>query len=490
MCISHRVNWREENGLALMGAMVISLALVVLSGVFLELVWQESVGADAGENAAVVQHLTDAAGEIVIGWFHDPASAPQAISPVLARRFLTPDGSPTFFDANARSQFAGSAEQPDIILDASNPNDHRTLNDPETGLFKTMTRSGSVRLLKLYAPTKPGMLCTVEATVETRHLKPFRQTIVLQLQALELPALRAGLQSGQNLALLSSGSMIGGVHWGTVRVGGNMTIHGLQEIPALNSLASVTGQSYDESLVREDRWMEMWVGGEVHTQNPSGGAPETQMLPGNVHELRNPTPGILLDRWRYDLLKQVAMRFGNYYAIDRQGLLYQDGLVEPGRGLSPEQVFGSPRVGEQLGLIFVDTLDGTAPHGDNLGTLQLSTRYFEGVAVIQGHVVFGPSSTGRTLKAQSPQTGGGGGHEERRSVFLTGVHLNGVLYAAGNITVSNAGKIYGTVIAEGDIRSMDPGAVLEVWHDEDMSRGLFRGVPLVARAPGTWMSRY
>jgi hypothetical protein len=490
MCTDDSVNWRGENGLALMGSMVVSLALVVLSGVFLEMVWQESVGADAGKRAAVAQHLADGAGEIVIGWFHDPEASPRTISTVLARRFLTAEGTPTFFDSNGRSQFAGSEEQPDIVLDGSNPSDHRILNDPETGLFKTMTHSGVIRMLKLYAPAKPGMLCTVEATVETRQLKPFRQSITMQLEAVELPALRAGLQSGRNLALLSNGSTGGGVHWGAVRVGGSVTIRTMEEIPALNSLASVTGQSYDESLVREDRWMEMWAGGEIRLQNPSGDTPAMSMLPNNVHALQSPTPGMALSRWGYDLLKHAAMRFGNYYAIDRQGLLYQDGVVESGHGLFPDQVFGSRRVGEQLGLIFIDTLDGTAPRGDNLGTLHLGTTYFEGVAVIQGHVVFGPSSTGRTLKVQAPQTGGSGGREERRSIDLTGVNLNGVLYAAGNIMVSGAGKVYGAVIAEGDIRSTDAGAVLEVWHDEDMSRGLFRGVPLVARAPGTWMARY
>lgn len=479
-----------EKGLALMGSMVVSLALVLLGVALLELLWQESLSADAGKKAAAAQQLADAAGELVIGWFHNPQAGPAGISTVLAKRLVRDDGTATYFDKAGRSQFIGSADRPDVLLDASSQTDDRVLHDPDIGLFRPMLGSGMIRRLKIYAPSKPGWLCTVEVTVETRHHTPFRESIGMQLAAIELPALRPGLQSGKNLGLLSDGRSIGGVHWGSVAVGKDLVIRRVEDIPTLNPAAPITGRSYDDSLVREDRWMTMWIGERVLVTEPPQDSMDNQTLPLHVHEQQNPTPGIRFDRWSYDELKLTALKFGGYYAIDQDGLLYEDGLVEPGRGVSPDKVLGSQRVGDQLGLIFIDTLDRTAPREDNLGTVRLSMGYFEGVAVIQGHVLLSPSSAGQQLKVQGPQTGDGGSTANRETVQLTGMHLNGVLYAAGNMTVGRAARVYGTVMAEGSILSAGAGATLEIWHDDDMSRGLYRGVPLVHRAPGTWSMRY
>jgi hypothetical protein len=438
----------------------------------------------------VAQQLADAAGEVVIGWFHNPHASPPAVSVVLGKRFVTDDGNPTFFDQNGRSQFTGNVDQPDVVLDASNQADDRLLNDPSAGAFRAMIGSGTVRKLKIYAPSKPGLLCTVEVTVETQHRKPYRQSIGMQLEALDLPALRAGLQSGRHLSLVPDNSSVGGVHWASVRAVGDLKIRRVEDIPLLSPTASMTGQSYDESLAREDRWLEIWIGGHVVVTQPPPDSTADQTLPSNVHEQQNPTPGVRLDRWGYEQLKQAAIRFGSYYAIDQQGLLYQDGIVEAGRGLSPDDVFGSRQVGDQLGLIFVDTLDRTAPRADNLGTVRLSTGYVEGVVVIQGHVHLNPSSSGQSLKVWTPSADRAGGAGAGQPVQLIGVQMNGVLYVAGDITVGRATRVYGTVVAEGSILSDVAGATLEIWHDDDMGRGLFRGVPLVSRAPGTWWMRY
>jgi hypothetical protein len=34
------------------------------------------------------------------------------------------------------------------------------------------------------------------------------------------------------------------------------------------------------------------------------------------------------------------------------------------------------------------------------------------------------------------------------------------------------------------------GSTLEVWYDTDIGEGLYRGVPVVYKAPGTWLVRY
>ncbi|MDH5642001.1 MAG: hypothetical protein OEY28_11970 [Nitrospira sp.] len=487
--MGHIERVKGEKGLALMGAMVVSLILVVLSVALLDMLWRESLSADSAEKAAVAQQLADAAGELVIGWFHSPQTAPEGISAALTKRLITHDGNATYFDTEGYSQFTGTADRPDVSLDASNQTDDRLLNDPDIGVFRMMHDFGVVRLIKIYAPTKPGALCTVDVAVETRHHVPFSQSITMELDAIELPPLRTGLQSKNNLRLIPEGHSVGGVHWGPVAVGKDMVIRRIEDIPALNLSAPITGRSYDESSVREDRWLQMWVGERVVVTEPLPDSTGDQILPLHVHDRQNPTPGIRLDQWSYDQLKRVAMKFGSYYAIDQEGLLYQDGMIAPSRGVTPANVFGSERAGDQLGLIFVDTLDQTAPHGDNLGTVHLNMPYFEGVAVIQGHVLFSPTSGGNSLNAQGPPTGDGGSRIAHETIPLTGLHLNGVLYAAGDITVGRGARVYGAVISEGNIVSDKAGATLEIWHDDDMSRGLYRGVPLVYRGPGTWSVR-
>lgn len=481
----------NPRGIALLGVLVLLLLLSVMGATLLNLAGQETISLNVGREAAVAQQLADAAEELVVGWFHRPRTSPPFITAALAKQHQTVEGWPSFFDHAGRSQFVGTADHPDLLLDTTNPTDDRLLNDPATGLFRSVRNLGTVQQIKIYAPSKPGLLCTIDATVQTEEPASFRQSVSVQLSTLDLPALRAGVQVEQSLGLPhpSHESSVG-VHWGTLTVGGHLVVRRVEEIPRLSASAPVTGQRYDEMTVREDRWTAMWVGGDVQVTEPPPGQSAIPILPSHVHPQQHPIPGVRFDRWSYDLLKQVAMRHGAYYVIDRAGLLYPDGVVHPGRGISPDQVFRSKSVGDQLGLIFVDTLDQTAPRADNLGTVRLASGYFEGLAVVEGHVLFSPSASGNQLPVLSPPTGDSGSVTGRIPVDLPGIHLKGVLYAAGTITVDRPTHVYGAVMAEETIVSTAPGASLDVWHNYDMSRGMFEGLPVVYAAPGTWLVRY
>jgi len=318
-----------------------------------------------------------------------------------------------------------------------------------------------------------------------------RHTLSMQLAALDLPALRAGVQVGGNLGLPEVGKESGAlVHWGDLTVGGNLVLQRLEEIPALYATAPVSGQGYREMSLREDRWLHIWVGGTVQVTQPPVGQSQYPPLPLNVHRGQNPTPGVRLDRWGYEQFKQMALRYGTYVAIDREGLLYPNGVVEPGQGVLPDEFLRSRSVGDAKGLVFIDTLDRTAPRGDNLGVLRLSAAYTEATLVVQGHVVFSPSSAGQSLSVFSPTQAGQADSTSRIPVQLSGIHLNGALYAAGNITLDQTARVFGAVAAEGTIAVATPGATLEVWYNQEISQGLFRGVPVVLRAPGTWLVRY
>ena len=481
----------SQQGIALLGAMVVALILSMLGATLLNLAGQEAVSAGLANQSAVAQQLADAAGELVVAWFHSPQTTvdlPQ-LSSLREKRNLDREGAPSFFDPSGRSQFVGTADQPDIRLQTGNSSDNRLLNDPERGMFRTMTHLGQVEELKVYAPSKPGLLCTVDATVATNTIPPVRQSILMQLGALDLPPLRAAVQVGQHLGRFQPGSESPiSVHWGELKVGGDLILTQTDEIPLRSTLAPVTGQAYDEMTRREDRWMEAWIGGTVQmTQPPSE---QTPHFPDNLHVGQNPIPGVRLDQWTYEQIKRVAKRFGRYYAIDREGLLYPNGIVEPGRGMSPDEVFRSQAAGDQQGLIFIDTLDQTAPRPDNLGVVRLHAPYFEGMAVVQGHVMFAPSGAGQFIPVLSPPQTSQSHDLVRTPIQLSGMHFNGVLYASGDITITGRGKLYGVVAAGGTISSAGAGSRLEVWYDHDLSRGLYRGLPVVYRAHGTWMARY
>jgi len=480
-----------QQGIALLAAMVLVLIVSVLGMTLLNLAGQEAMSAGAGNQAAVAQQLADAAGELAVTWFHNPQSItgiPQ-IALLRQKRSQEVEGAPSFFDRSGRSQFVGTVDQPDFRLHTGNPADEEVLNDPDRGLFKTMHHLGHVEEMKLYAPSKPGLLCTVEATVIPHAHPPMKQSVRMQLSALNLSPLRAAVQVKQHLGLPQQGreSRVN-VHWGDLKVGEDLVLRRAEEIPTKSALALISNQSYDDVSQREDRWMEAWVGGDIHTTLPPSGV--ISSLPHNAHHSQSPIPGIRFDQWTYEQLKRLAKQFGHYYAIDRQGLLYPQGVVEPGHGLAPDDVMRSLTSGDQRGLIFIDTLDQTAPRGDNLGVITLRAPYFEGTVVMQGHIVLAPGGPGQSIQVLSPPQTVGATQSTRSSLQLTGIHFNGVLYASGNITLSGDIKFFGAIVTEGTIVPSSSGSRLEVWYDHDLGQGLYRGLPVVYRAPGTWSVTY
>ncbi len=481
----------DQRGIALLGAMVIVLVLSVLATTLLNLSGQEAVSASAAGQLGIAQQLADASAELVVGWFHEPLST-STIPAIVALRTRTGrdiDGAPSFFDATGRSQFAGTVDRPDLHLQAQNDSDNRLLNDPEYGLFRAMQHLGHVEELKVYAPTNPGLLCTVDTTVATNTTPSVRQSVRMQLSALGLPALKTAVQVHGNLGQPKlGGESPVSLHWGELKVGGRLVLKTATDLPRKSRIALLSGQSYEELGQREDRWVEVWVGGDAQLTQPLV-QPFTD-VPTNMHVGQHPVPGVRFDEWPYEHLKRIAKRFGRYYAIDRDGLLYLHGIVEPGKGVSPEVVVRSQAPGDQLGLIFVDTLDQMPPRADNLGVLKLKAPYIEGTVVMQGHIELAPNGSGAVIPALSPPTPDQSNSLVRTPVHIMGINFNGVLHAIGTITLSGGVRLYGAALVGETIVRSDSGSSLEVWYDYDLGEGLFRGLPVVYRAPGTWMARF
>ena len=475
--------------------LLVALLLISLLGVAgmtsLYLAGQDGLGVSAMKEDNVAQQLADGAADVVISWFHDPSVTPTSIAGLLMKRQGDPSIGPSFFDVAGRSQFVGTADHPDILLDAANHADNQMLNDLPNGVSHTLGGLGRILKLKVYGPLQPGLLSTVEVTATTVDYRPIARTVQLQLGAVSIPAVRAAVQVGQTLGVMQPGGESPVmVHWGDQRVLGDLTVQRVEDLVFKSAAASITGQSYDQMLSAQDRWTEYWIGGIVSVISPPPGQGANPLLPENVHLHQYPTPGVRLDQWDYDLLKKIALRWGTYYRLDRVGQLHPQGAQRADQGVTPADALESHTIGDHRGLVFIDTVDGQAPRVDNMGTLVLDADYFEGLLVVQGHIVLRPRAAGKSVPALSPSSPGTQSLGARVPVQLSGIHVNGLLYAAGAIRIERSAHLYGAMMAGQSVTSVGTGTGIEVWYNADLAQGLFRGVPVVYRAPGTWLVKY
>jgi hypothetical protein len=206
----------------------------------------------------------------------------------------------------------------------------------------------------------------------------------------------------------------------------------------------------------------------------SGPHPNVLAHWGVLVPTRPPSP------WQYQVFKDYARRFGSYYVPDREGRLYKDGMMDPSAALTPAEVFGSQAVGDQRGLVFIDTLDQARPAAENLATVVLDAPYMEGTFYVNAHVILRTEGRGETVPALPPPTEG---LASRIPVSLAGVAIRGVLHASGTIRVEGQPHVFGAVVAE---RGLVGGGLLEVWYNADLGRGRIQGLPVVFPVRGTW----
>ncbi len=481
----------HDEGHVLLASLILIFLLGIAGMTSLYLAGQDGVGIGAMKEDNAAQQLADGAADIVISWFHDPTVTPASLVGLLMKRQGDFTSGPSFFDAAGHSQFVGTADRPDILLDAANQADNQTLNNSPSGFSRALGGLGRILQLKVYGPLQPGLLSTVEVTATTVDHRPVTRTVQLQLGALSVPAVRAAVQVGQTLgAMQPGGESPVMVHWGDQRIAGDLTVQRIEDLVLKNTAAAVTGQSYEQMLYAQDRWTEYWIGGTVSVISPPSGQGTNPPLPEHVHQHQYPTPGVRLDQWDYDSLKKIALRWGTYYRIDRMGQLHPQGATDSDQGITPTDALESQVIGDHRGLVFIDTIDGQVPRADNMGTLVLDTDYFEGLLVVQGHVVCRPRAAGKSVPALSPSQPGTESLGTRVPVQLSGIHVNGLLYAAGAIRIERSAQLYGAMMAGQSVTSIGTGVAIEIWYNADLAQGLFRGVPVVYRAPGTWLAKY
>ncbi len=265
----------ENHGHVLLASLMLVIMLSLLSMTALYLVGQDAPGISAMREQGQSQQLADAATELVVSWFHDASTTPASIAGLLAKRQGDPIGGASFFDAEGRSQFIGTPDRPDLLLDAANEGHERILNEPPSGFSGPLSEAGRLEMIKLYAPMEPGLLGTVEVTASTRGSRPLASTIRFQLGAVNLPPVRAAIQTGQGFTASSpEGETPVLVHWGDALVMGDMAVNRIDDLVAKNTNASVNGQSYETMGGIEDRWVDYWIGGSLSVLSSPGGTDE------------------------------------------------------------------------------------------------------------------------------------------------------------------------------------------------------------------------
>jgi len=166
--------------------------------------------------------------------------------------------------------------------------------------------------------------------------------------------------------------------------------------------------------------------------------------------------------WDYQRMKALAMRFGTYYVLDREGRLYKNGTMDPSAALTPAEVLGSSAVGHQRGLVFIDTLDQQPPTETNLATVLLDAPYMEGTFYVNAHVVLRPDVTGRV---------------DGRAF------VQGVLHTAGTLHIEQPTVVHGAVVAE---KGLTGEGLLALRYNADLGQGRVQGLPVVFPIRGSW----
>lgn len=188
-----------ESGGVLIGALLVGLLLAMLGGVAMNLA--------VTETTASARHLEEKNGQLL---------AESGVEQVVA--WLTHGDLPLSGGAPAPDRFTGTADHPDVELDAARPDDDRVLNGIGAGEYRALADLGRIARTRLYGSGLPDGFCTVEVTAESRT--GVRRTVSVELDVWRIPSLRAAVQAdvpSADLRVPESGPLPKvQTHWGDI----------------------------------------------------------------------------------------------------------------------------------------------------------------------------------------------------------------------------------------------------------------------------------
>lgn len=167
----------------------------------------------------------------------------------------------------------------------------------------------------------------------------------------------------------------------------------------------------------------------------------------------------------YQNFKNQALLHGRYYGTDASGNIYRDGIKDLAHKIDFVDEFEfANREAAPYDLVFIDTIDGTAPKpdGSNLATLTISgqTTGIKGIFWIGANYVQTGTGNPSPLLAQRP---------DLVKVQLENIYLDGVIYSAGTMNLGGNPRIYGAAAAEkGFVGSGTP----DIYYNAKLKDGL------------------
>jgi PilX N-terminal len=464
------------------------LFLITLLG-FAAFRWSiDEIGIASNQRASVqAQYIAESGAAVMLQWFQEPKTFPaigafplgepeEGAGNFLARRMTDSRGAASFFNDKGQSQFLGTADVPDFWYQSD-------LESPD-GFGDAFAGLGVLSSLKLYRPATLGAIGTVEATGTTGS--GISRTASVEMIPSPVPPTSAAVQIGPG----TDGLLPILIHWGDLRVLGDADLgSSLESIPKKESDAPVDSLPYS-SYGRQDAWLDFYVGGSIVDPTTACMDCTEPFLSdgyGHLHQFQGiHHPDFGLDRWDYHRLKNFAKDWGVYFGTDRDGFVYEDGVIDPVRRMTPLQALGPETIGIRRGLIFIDTVDQRPPDGTNLAMLDLPVDYLEGIFSIQAHLTIRESGSGRSMEVRAPSVEGSDDPSPRQTVVLSNIHLKGILSVAGRLTVEGRPSVFGALVAQ---QGFSGTGQPEVWYDADLRTGYYPGLPTVTFLKGSWYLR-
>jgi hypothetical protein len=429
---------RDQKGTALIAAVM----LLILANSLGLLAFHVSTGelqisAYAGRELGSI-YLAESGVEKILSWVANPARSPD----------------PSFFSALSSRRCSGEKTSPDFQLSDA------LMNDANEGPFSELKESGRIVDLRLYRPSHPEGVCTIQSGAIAG--KGPEKVLRVEIARNPLPPITAGIQGYGGTGV--SAPVWG--HWGPIHYAGGVRFGARADrIPRVNPILSPHPHPYREEGPNEDPIVEIHVEGRIE-------GPSIQNRP-NLYENDNRVSLDSATPDRLSEIKRFIKRRGGYYVVSPSGRLEQNG-VDLGEF---DDVFGSP--GEEYALAWIDVLPGySRPEPIRLGRKNYKGYfYFSGSIRIQEDRF----QSGMTVQARSHPWSATHPHP----IALNHIRLNGLFYALGEIELQGPFSAYGALYAGRGFTG--PGAEnLQVWYNKEFASAQYSDVPPMIRLKGTW----
>lgn len=428
---------KNERGTALLAAIML---LVLANGLGL-LAFHVSTGelqisTYAGRELASA-YLAESGVEKVLSWVADPARSPD----------------PPLFSGLLTQRCSGERTSPDFQLSSA------ILNDMNEGPFSELKETGKLIDLRLYKPSHPDGICTVQSGAVAG--KGPVKVVRVEITRNPMPPITAGIQGFGETGV--SAPVWG--HWGPIRYTGGVRFEGRPErIPTVNPILSPHPRPYREEGPNEDPMM------EIHVERGIEGLSvqrRSNLFENDAVRLDTATPN------RLEEIKSFIKRRGGYYVVSPSGRLEQNGID---RG-EFDDIFGSP--GEEYALAWIDVLPGYS----RLEPIRLGRKNYRGYFYFSGSVQIQEDrfQTGMTVQARShPWSATHPG-----PIQLSHIRLDGLFYVLGGIELQGPLTAYGALYA-GQGFTGSGAENLQVWYNKDFASADYSNVPPFVRLKGTW----